>query len=950
MEPGDGPLSQFARDLRKVREAAGSPPLRELAGRAGYTAGTLSEAAGGRKLPSLAVTRAYAKACGADPEEWERRWREVSSALVAELPADDTPPPYLGLSAFQIADTERFHGRDALLAELVDRVLTQRMVGVLGASGSGKSSLLRAGLAAASVDQRPVVVFTPGAHPLRECAAQLTGLLGESADVLAAEFEQESANLHLRLRQAVGDRPDALIIVDQFEEVFTLCADPDERQAFIAALAHAATAPRSQARVVLGVRADFFGHCARHVELRPALRDGQVLVDPMSSDELREAVTKPALAVGHAVETALVTRLVAEATNRPGVLPLVSHALLETWRRRRGMTLTLTAYEETGGIQHALDHTAESVYSGLDDRQRLYARDILTRLTALGDGTDDTKRRLTRAELDGTEDVAEVLSALAQARLITLDRDSVELAHEALITNWPRLRDWLSEDRDGLRIHRQLTEATDTWFALAHDPGALYRGVRLANAEEWAGRHQPSLSQREQRFLDASVKARHDAESAARSRTRRLRIMVAVMSVLAIAAVSVGAFAMRTQNTNVEQRKQTAAANAVSLSQLDRGSSPELARKLGLAAYRLAATPDTIGNLLSLDSDQHRDWLRQSNGGGLEFSSDGWLAMIGPAGLQLARVAEPSGGYPPIHTFSEISSDDLYDVRFSGNGRLIAIALLSGTIRLFDLADHTHPRELPPVAMPMPSRFSGRLAFSPDGTKIAVCSADLRVVDLTGPRPAAPKAQSLPSPASDEGNYGCQFGPDGRVLVAHQGSRVVVVRLTDGEAPWPMVTLPVKPLSGRVFGIGLSHDGRTLAVAQAVDGSQPLTLWDVSDPARPTELSVVTTASNEVRDLAFSQDDRTLAEDGPGHAVLVFDIADRHGPRERYALSTSGGSASSPTLIGSGLLALSGEYLLRWDLDLDRVVAGLCAPGIAQLTEAEWAQYLPDVDYQPSCG
>ena len=955
VEPGDGPLVQFALDLRKLREAAGSPTLRELAVHAGYTAGTLSEAAGGRKLPSLAVTRAYASACGADPEEWERRWREVSVALADEPVDDDTPPPYLGLSAFQVADSDRYHGRDALLAELVDRVHAQRLVGVLGASGSGKSSLLRAGLAAAFADQRPVVVFTPGTRPLHECAAQLAVLMGESAAVLAAEFDQDPTNLHLRVRQAAGDRPDVLIIVDQFEEVFTLCADPDQRRAFIAALAHATIAPRSQARVVLGVRADFFGHCARHVELRPALRDGQVLVDPMNPDELRAAVTKPALAAGYTVETALVTRLVAEATNQPGVLPLVSHALLETWRRRRGMTLTLAAYEEAGGIQHALDDTSEAVYTGLDADQQRCARDILTRLTAFGDGTDDTKRRLARAELDDTDDVATVLSALAQARLVTLDRDSVELAHEALITNWLRLRDWLSEDRDGLRIHRQLTEATDAWFALDRDPGALYRGVRLASAEEWAGRPQPTLTQRERCFLDASVEARLAAETAVRSRTRRLRVMVAVMSVLAVVAVSVGAYAMRTSTIAVDQRNQATAGNARAESQLYRAPSPDLALKLGLAAYRLAATPETIGNLLSLASDQQQGGMNgEFPAYGAALSPDGrWMAVANKDGLRLANIARRSPVYDPTYTFAEVSAQDVTGLRFSPDGRLLAVELMTGSIRLFDVSDRAHPRELPPVPVPSHLGPAAGFAFSPNGTKLAVCSNELSIVDLTAPRSTNPQVQDLGDiMAADQGPRGCQFSHDGRMLVAYKGNTVAVVRKTDGPAPWPAVKLPAVPNSGFVVSIGLSHDDGTLAVAQSVEADQPLTLWDVSDPARPMELSTLTTNADNAAELVFSHDDRTLLEAEDNNAVRVWNIEDHRAPNERYVLTTQNSGAVSLVLVDGDtrLVAFSNQLVWRWDLDVDRVVAGLCSKPNAALSEAEWARELPGVDYRPSCG
>lgn len=289
--PGPDVLLRFAGELRRLRERAGCPTYRELSSRAHYSAAALSEAAGGRKLPTLAVTLAYVVVCGGDGARWETRWRETAAELAAgsavELAAelaDDVPAggdpggaPYVGLAAFQPRDADRFFGRDRLVDELVSRVRESRFLGVFGPSGYGKSSVLRAGLVA-RLGSAPVVVLTPGAHPLEECAVRIGAYLGESAAALRAEFAADPANLHLRIRQAMQDRGDLVLVVDQFEEVFTLCRDDQERDWLIDALVTAARAEASRTRVVLGVRADFFGHCARHPALVAALRDAQVLV------------------------------------------------------------------------------------------------------------------------------------------------------------------------------------------------------------------------------------------------------------------------------------------------------------------------------------------------------------------------------------------------------------------------------------------------------------------------------------------------------------------------------------------------------------------------------------------------------------------------------------------------------------------------------------------------
>jgi hypothetical protein len=272
--------------------------------------------------------------------------------------------------------------------------------------------------------------------------------------VLQTELAADPENLHLRVRQALIDRPadsDLLLVIDQFEEVFTLCRAHNERAWFIQALVAAARAATSRVRVVLGVRADFYGHCGQHPELVEALRDGQLLVGPMTADELRQAITAPAGRAGYTVETALVSRLVADAAGQPAALPLVSHALRETWRRRRGTRLTLAGYEEVGGIQQAIARSAEHIYSSLDAVQQGMAKQLFLRLTAMGEGTEDTKRRISRHELDTNPDPTVALETLAAARLVTVGQDSVEIAHEALIRGWPRLADWLREDREGPR-------------------------------------------------------------------------------------------------------------------------------------------------------------------------------------------------------------------------------------------------------------------------------------------------------------------------------------------------------------------------------------------------------------------------------------------------------------------------------------------------------------------
>jgi hypothetical protein len=314
----------------------------------------------------------------------------------------------------------------------------------------------------------------------------------------------------------------------------------------VAALAAAAHASTSRLRVVLGIRADFYGRCAEHPDLVAALRAGQILVGGMNAEQLRAAITQPALRTGLVVETGLVATIVSEMVGRPGALPLMSHVLVETWRRRRGATLSLAGYQAAGELRGALAHTAERAYAALDAEQQRAARELFLRLIALRDGGEDTRRRLPRGELAPTDQTTTaVVDNLARARLLSVTADGIEIAHEALIRAWPRLAEWLAADRDGLRVHRQLTEAARTWDCLDRDPGALYRGLRLANAQDWDARRRTELTPTEREFLAASGAAAVNEHLTDRARSWLMWFLVATVMIMYGGLVVVGVVALR---------------------------------------------------------------------------------------------------------------------------------------------------------------------------------------------------------------------------------------------------------------------------------------------------------------------------------------------------------------------------------------------------------------------
>ncbi|MFJ9453726.1 hypothetical protein ACIRST_01495 [Kitasatospora sp. NPDC101447] len=594
LDPGDAPLLRFAGDLRALRERAGSPPYRQLAVRAHCSAASLSVAAGGRRLPSLAVTLAYVQACDGDVREWRHRWQLLAAELAAEAASrrraqDAGRAPYPGAAAFEAVDAERFFGREALLDRLVALLADRRLVIVAGPSGAGKSSLVRAGLLA-RLGGSPAVGAAVGAAAGRGGAGGRSGARGGPGRATASgsgvpvalltpgERPMEAYALALaRLGQRAGEaRRDAsgptagdpVLVVDQGEQLLTRCRDSAERARFLDALvATAAGGPveawaglpvpaPARCRVVLVVRSDQSGPLlAGHPGLADAGRLGVLAVGRPAPDDLRRAITEPALRSGCTVEGALLAVLISTAAQQPGALPLLSAALLETWRRRSGNALTLAGFQATGGFEGALARTAESLYNGLEAADRARARAVFLRLggellggelpgsgagagaMALDDGPascgelvpggdEGTRKPVRRAEFDDPG-VPEVLERLVRARLVVVDRDTVELSHHALPQAWPRLRGWLAEGQEALGEQRRLTAAARGWAAADRDPELLYRGVRLEELRRRVAAGELAAAGVERAFLAASERA------AAADRRRAQRQNLAVASVAA---------------------------------------------------------------------------------------------------------------------------------------------------------------------------------------------------------------------------------------------------------------------------------------------------------------------------------------------------------------------------------------------------------------------------------
>ncbi len=894
LDPGDDPLIEFAADLRRLREKSGNPTYRELGRRAHYSAGTLSEAAGGKKMPSLAVALAYVRACEGSEAEWEARWHDVAERMQGEV--NDSPvvspngesAPYIGLTAFGPEDASRFFGRERLVEKLATRLSRQRFLAVLGASGSGKSSLLRAGLIPAVHGESGqdgkiahVLLMTPGSRPLQESAVHFGAALGLAPGGLLTEFTATARNLGLAARQLVADRDgDVLLVVDQFEEVFTLCQDAEERASFLTALVTATTDPESRTRVVLGIRTDFYTHCARHHELVEAMQDAQILVGPMGTEELRQAISRPAIDAGYRVENALVSRLVADATGQAGVLPLLSHALLETWRRRHGNMLTLTGYESTGGIERSVAQTSEHTFTALSERQQRLANQIFLRMTALGEGTEDTKRRITRDEVDSDDpDVAVVLDRLASSRLVTLDENGIEIAHEALIRGWPRLREWLAADREGLRVHRQLTEATDAWESVGQDSGWLYRGARLAIAREWATEHDTALSQRERRFLDASVAVETQEQAVARRGTRRLRQLVALLAILLVLATAATVYAVRAEQTATDQRNSALAQKVAGQALEMRATNPALAAQLALAAYRADPGDETLSSVLGMFGTPYSTRVagHPNRVNSVALRPDARLMVTG-SWDKTAKLWDVDDPHRPaeLATLSGHTAN-VNSVAFSADGGAVATAGWDKTARLWNVTDPRAPGQ--GIVLDHPSRVNA-VAFSPSAPILATGDGDgtIRLFDVRElNRPAL-----VATLTGHTGNVnGLAFGPDGRMLAsAGADTTARLWEVSDAAKARQLSVLPGH--TGLVHAAAFSKDGGMLATASA---DMTARVWNIADPAAPAPLATLSGHKAIVRSVAFSPDGRTLVSTGFDRTARLWDLGDLKNPRERPALT-----------------------------------------------------------------
>lgn len=860
--------------------------------------------------------------------------REQARLYTEGQALDGAASPFKGLAAFDVDDADLFFGRERLVAELVARLAGASLLGVVGPSGSGKSSTVRAGLIPAlrngvlpGSDEWSLILIRPGEHPGRTLHEALVGDSSTPADTGSA---------WRALRNEVGGDT-RVIVVDQFEEVFSACSDEFERTAFVDTLVDAATDPDARVSVVITIRADFYGRCSEHPALAELLAANNVLVGPMTADEYRRAIEQPALRVGVHVEPALTEALVAEVGEEPGALPLLSTALLELWERRDGRSITLQAYLQTGGVRGAVSRLAEEVYGGFTAQQQGLARAVMLRLSAPGEADEAVRRRVPLAEFDAERnaDVAHVVEVLTDRRLLTVSEGVVEVAHEALLREWPRLRDWLEEDRAGRVLHAHLMDTARGWAAADRDPAELYRGARLTSALDWTTEHTLELNELERDFLGASREASEQAVQRQRRTNRRLRGLLVGVALFLVVALIAGVVALgqreKAERAANEATAQRLGAQAVTEDELD------LSLLLARQGYELDDSEDTRSTLLAsllkapgaigvLSGTGDRVLLIQGSTDGAVFATTdntGGVAIYDAKRFELDRVAR----FPEQYWF-DISPDGatLAGSTFEDGPVLALVETTSGRIHRVPLPDGADF-----VAAGIGT------AFASDGSSFVTvecrpCEEGRIVLVRRDPIDGSERTVTE-IPAADFAVDRIDMSSDGRVLamigVDEEGGRALFL---DAE------TLQVRDALRRddLHATALSGDGTTLAVG-AEDGT--VTLVDVSTG---DERELDGRHNAIVQGVGFSPDGSTLLSTGDDLTVNVWDL--ETGSLREILRGHAGRIATAPVFDADGSTAytvgLDGK-VIAWDLVGDRRIGRALTIGSGERLDSQGVFSLP---------
>lgn len=767
---------------------------------------------------------------------WDEDGEAAEPAAGVSLP--EPVNPYKGLRAFDISDARDFFGREEIVAELLDRLALApdssrplpgrsspgagRFLAIVGPSGSGKSSLVKAGLIPAlrqgevsGADRWFTVQLVPGRRPLDQLEIGLTRVAAGQSANMRQHLERDAHGL-LRVAELIlpQNESELLVVIDQFEEAFTLVEDEAARAHFLALLATAAGDPHSRVRVVLTLRADYYDRPLHYPGFGDLLRNQMETVLPLSAGELERAIMRPAEQVGVSFEPGLVETIIDDIAYQPGALPLLQYALTELFEARDERTLTHAAYEAIGGTAGALGGRAEEVYQEQESEGREMIRQLFLRLVAL-DGdvatSAETRQKVPRSELAAVvandELMDEIVDTYAAYRLLTLDHDpdsrrpTVEIAHEALLREWKRLDGWLDESRADLRLRRQLARAAEEWRQGEEDESYLLRGARLEQFGTWSTVTELALSPGERAYLEASMALREEraaAEATRRAREVKLeerarRVLQALVAVFLLAAVISGWFAWDADRQRGQAERNYA-----------RAESQRLAAEANIVLEREGSAE--VAALLALRG-LNADYTLQA---------DVALQRAAAAPMASALIEAPGFSYFPL-----FSPDSRY-VRFmsdSPDGNMIAElwdvaqpTATNGMERLWQVRGYFMPGR-PFSVRDFTADYSALVALTLPDDKLVLLDTQTGEEVMTFPGQAA---RILDFQLSEDGNVLVAGDTNGSVHVWNTASGDAVRRFSMGPGQYA-------PTPDRVLIVAVSPDGRRV-VGRAGGVSR---IWDI---------------------------------------------------------------------------------------------------------------------------
>lgn len=899
----------------------------------------------------------------------------------SERPASISLPepenPYKGLHAFQMTDARDFFGRDDLIQKLIDKMCDDapyhRFLAIVGPSGSGKSSLVKAGIipalwkgAIADSEKWFVVDMIPGTHPMDKLETALIRVAANQTSQLREQLQRDERGL-LRVADIIlpGDDTELVIIVDQFEEVFTLVEGEQARQGFLDLLWVAVSDVRSRVRIVVTLRADYYDRPLHYPEFGELIRSRMETVLPLTAKGLERAVRGPAERVGMTFEQGLVEQIVSQMNYQAGALPLLQYGLTELFDRRSGRILTNDAYQEIGGAVGALANRADEIYSGLTEEAQELAHQMFMRLVTLGEGAEDTRRRATHAELlsltDNTDLMEEIIDQFAAYRLLSLDHDAetrqptVEVAHEAILREWDRLRQWLNESRDDIRQERAVSRAAEDWKQHNQDASYLLRGARLEQIEKWRDATRLIQTPLEQDFIAESLKQRETERQVEADRKEReaqlekrsqnfLRGLVAVFALAAVISAGFGIVALSERNAaNIARDDAQQSSNEFRSVALTFGSQDsfdnnqvDVALALAQEAVNMENPPLVAQQMFfeAATSTQIRWRITEhsSTVHDVDYSPDGqkavtvswdgraiiWniatgepLQMMQHDGGRLVGVSfHPSGDLVAITTWDDsmlmfwnLITDELVEVSldsgwintptFIADGNRIIVASQHGSIYIVDVSTKEMIQTIEWQDAPLLS-----VSVSPDETVIAATNieSEIKLWDIE----TGEILQTLRH-VSDTDNtiwiFRSQFLADGEHILTGGGDSIMHLwHWQSGEI------VRTYEQQGHVQDITLSPDERLVATG---DNQGRFYLWDV-ETGRLVDTEVFHT--QRIRNLEYSSDGTTVLTASNDRTSVLWDI---YGAGMADIMSTSTEIDWRPSLSPTGDVIVASTFALN---------------------------------------